>query len=201
MSSPGGDPRPTSRGLLLVLSGPSGSGKSTLVRRLLEPGDLPVSFSVSATSRPPRPGEVPGEDYIFLSRDEFLAMRERGEFLESAAVHENLYGTPRQPVEEAIGRGEWVLLEIDVQGHQQVKDLMPEAISFFIRASDLSVYEDRLRGRNTESEAEIALRMDNVRAELSRAVEYDFQIVNEDIEQAIRMWRTLLAGIQSLRGH
>ena len=127
-------------------------------------------------------------------------MQERDEFLESAGVHDNLYGTPKQPVEEAIGRGEWVLLEIDVQGQQQVKRLMPEAVSFFVRASSLEVYEDRLRGRNTESEAEIALRMDAVRRELAHAVEYDFQIVNEDIEQAIRMWRTLLAGLKTLKG-
>ena len=200
MTSPAAERPPTAPGLLLVVSGPSGSGKSTLVHRLLDSCEWPISFSVSATSRPPRPGEVPGEDYIFLSREEFLAMQGRDEFLESAAVHDNLYGTPKQPVEEAIGRGEWVLLEIDVQGQQQVKRLMPEAISFFIRASSLGEYEDRLRGRNTESEAEIALRMDAVRRELAHAVEYDFQIVNEDVEQAIRMWRTLLAGLKTLKG-
>lgn len=188
------------RGMLLVVSGPSGSGKSTLVHKLMAIGEFPLVFSVSATSRPPRAGERPGRDYIFLSRDEFLATLGRGEFLEHAEVHGHLYGTPRRPVEEAMSAGHWVLLEIDVQGHRQVKRWMPEAYSFFIRAASMEDYDRRLRQRGTETEEVIARRLKSVRDELACAVEFDFQIVNEDIEQATRTWRTLLAGLRARRG-
>lgn len=187
---------PPKTGLLLVVSGPSGGGKSTLVQRLIDTRSFPITFSVSATSRAPRPGEIPGKDYHFVEREEFLAMRSRGEFLEHAEVHEQFYGTMRQPVVEALHRGDWVLLEIDVQGHRQVKQMMPEAVSFFIRAADLATYEQRLRGRGSESEEQIAVRLNNVRRELACAVEYDFQIFNEDLDQALRTWRTLLVGIR-----
>lgn len=191
-----GDTRP---GLLLILSGPSGTGKSTIVQQMLDQGEFPIEFSVSATSRPPRPGEVEAKDYYFVSAEQFRALRDRGELLEYAQVHDRWYGTPRKPVEEALARGRWMLLEIDVQGHRQVKKMVPEAVSFFVRTQDLTVYENRLRQRGTESDREIEQRLDVVRQELSHAREYDFQIVNEDIDQAVRTWRTLLLGIRSER--
>jgi guanylate kinase len=194
-----GRPLADTRGLLVILSGPSGSGKSTLVHRLLSLVEFPITFSVSATSRPPRPGEKAGKDYLFLPRDEFLRMRDAGEFIESAEVHGNLYGTPRLPVEEAINAGRWMVLDIDVEGHRQVKALMPEAVSFFVRAGSLETYEARLRARGTESDRQIAIRMDAVRRELASATSYDYQIVNDDLEQAARTWRTLLQGVQAAR--
>jgi guanylate kinase len=126
-------------------------------------------------------------------------MRDAGEFIESAEVHGNLYGTPRLPVEEAINAGRWMVLDIDVEGHRQVKALMPEAVSFFVRAGSLETYEARLRARGTESDRQIAIRMDAVRRELASATSYDYQIVNDDLEQAARTWRTLLQGVQAAR--
>jgi guanylate kinase len=189
--------QPTSPGLLLVVSGPSGSGKSTLVHRLLEEAGFPIQFSVSATSRPPRPGEVDGVDYFFVSPDSFEEMSRTGELLESACVHGNLYGTPRGPIEKGLQAGAWILLEIDVQGYRQVKTILPGAIGFFIRAGSLEAYANRLKQRNTESDRELQIRLDNVATELASATEYDFQIVNDDIDQAIRTWKTLLRGLVS----
>lgn len=183
-------------GMLMVVSGPSGSGKSTLVHRLLEEKIYPIQFSVSATSRPPRPGEVDSVDYHFVSPEEFETMRQRGELLEYAQVHGNLYGTPRGPVEKAVSAGAWILLEIDVQGYRQVKRILPEAVGFFIRAGSLEAYADRLLHRNTESREQLHVRLENVQAELACATEYEFQIVNDDIEQAIRTWKTLLQGLR-----
>lgn len=184
------------RGKLIVVSGPSGSGKSTLVRELLSAGDFPIEFSVSATSRTPRAGEIDGKHYRFLRRDQFLEMVGRGEFLEHAEVFGNLYGTPRRPVEKALAEGRWVLLEIDVQGHRQVKNAMPEAVSFFVRTPSLEGYEERLRSRGTETEEAIARRLADVRVELAAAPEYDYQIVNETVPQAVRTLRTLLRGLE-----
>lgn len=188
-------------GRLLVVSGPSGGGKSTLIQRLLETVDFPLAYSVSATTRPPRPGEADGREYHFLSRDQFEEMRRRGEFLETARVHENLYGTPKKPVESALQAGQWMLLEIDVQGHRQVKEWTPLAVSFFIRAGSIDAYAKRLRARGTENEEAVAGRLRSVQRELDAAVEFDFQIVNDDLEQALRTWRTLLAGLRVQQGN
>lgn len=188
------------RGLLLIVSGPSGSGKSTLVRELLRDGEFPITFSISATSRPPRPGETDGVHYHFLAREEFERRVAQGAFLEHAVVHGNLYGTPRAPVEAALDQGRWVLLEIDVQGYRQVKAAMPEAIGFFVRAPAREGYEERLRGRGTESAESIARRLADADRELAHAAEYDFQIVNESVPQAVRALRVLLWGLESQKG-
>lgn len=185
------------RGFLLIVSGPSGAGKSALVGDLLALGEFPIEFSVSATSRDPRPGETDGVQYHFVSRERFEAMRQAGEFLESAEVHGQLYGTPRGPIETALRAGRWILLEIDVQGHEQVKAAMPEALSFFIRAPSPEVYEQRLRIRGTETDTAIAKRLADAQDQFLHAGEYDFQIVNETLPQALRTFRTLLVGIQS----
>lgn len=199
MSIPSAEPS-QAPGYLLILSGPSGSGKSTLVQRLIESGQFPLCFSVSVTSRPPRHAELDGREYHFVTPIEFDGMLRRGELLEHAQVHGNWYGTPRKPVEKALAAGQWVLLEIDVQGHRLVKQWMPQAKSFFIRAASLEDYAKRLTDRGTESKETIARRLQSVQRELASAVEFDFQIVNEDIGQATRTWLTLLAGIRAQRG-
>lgn len=189
-----------SRGILIIISGPSGSGKSTLVKEVFGLGRFPLVYSISATSRPPRPGEVQGKDYRFLSREEFERKAAEGEFLELAEVHGNLYGTPRAPVERELAAGRWIVLEIDVQGHRQVKKLLPEAVSFFVRAPSDSEYFERLRDRGTDSPEVIARRVANAKAELVDAATYDFQVVNETVEQATRILTTLLAGVAAERG-
>lgn len=191
-------PKFDSLGLALVVSGPSGSGKSTIIQELLSLGEFPLEFSVSATSRQPRPEERDGVHYHFLTRDEFLRKKEAGEFLETAVVHGNLYGTLRSTVEEARKNGRWVLLDIDVQGFRQVKSVMPSVTSLFFRLPTVDAYEARLRGRGTESEQELAERLADVREQLSQAACYDFQIVNETVEQAVRTFRTLLWGLYFL---
>lgn len=186
--------------MLLIVSGPSGSGKSTLVGELLASGDFPIAFSVSATSRPPRMGEEEGKHYHFLTRASFEEMRARGEFLEHAEVHGNLYGTPAEPVRRQMAAGQWVLLEIDVQGHQQVKQVLPDAVSFFVRTPSMEGYEQRLKDRGTESLETIARRVARAERELARAADYDFQIVNESVPQAVRTMKTLLCGLLYQRG-
>lgn len=190
-------------GRVFVVSGPSGSGKSTVIAELLKLEEFPLEFSVSATSRQPRPGEVDGVHYYFLSREDFLKKEAQHEFLESAIVHGNLYGTLRSTVETAMRNGRWVLLDIDIQGFRQVKSAMPEITSLFFRLPTMDAYEARLRSRGTESEGELAERLADVRAQLAEAASYDFQIVNETVEQAVRTFRTLLWGLYFLQkgGH
>lgn len=182
-------------GMVLIISGPSGSGKSSLVARLIECGEFPIDFSVSATTRAPRPGEVDGQHYYFLSRERFGALRDQAAFLEYAEVFGNYYGTLREPVVAALSRGRWVLLEIDVQGARQVKGAMPAAVSFFIRTPSWETYEERMRTRGTETTDTISIRLARVVAELSFAAAFDFQIVNESLDQADRTLRTLLHGL------
>lgn len=171
------------RGDLFVISGPSGAGKGTLVSLLVQ--RLPNTWvSVSATTREPRPGEVDGVDYHFLSESEFERMLEEGDFLEYALVHGRHYGTIRSLVEEHIAQGEHVILEVDVQGARQVKETMPDAHYIFIEPPSLEELKRRLIGRNTETEEQINKRLDTALVELSAKMEYDVQLVNEDVEEA-----------------
>ncbi len=186
---------PTERGMLVVLSGPSGSGKTSVLRELLAGGGFPLELSVSATTRAPRPGETDGVEYRFLDRAGFLAQKAAGGFLETAEVHGNLYGSPAAPVAAARAAGRWALLEIDVQGFRQVKAECPDAVSFFLRPPAPEALEARLRQRGTESPERIARRVADARAELAAAADYDYQIVNENLAQAVRTFRTLLRGI------
>ena len=166
------------KGNLFVLSGPSGAGKGTLVKQVLQ--QIPDAWvSVSATTRQPRPGEVDGKDYYFL--DELVS---QGGFLEWAHVHGNSYGTLRSRVQERIDRGSQVILEIDVQGAFQVKKAMPEAHLIFIEPPSLEELERRLRGRGTETEEVICSRMKTAEVELARKMEYDVQVVNDELERA-----------------
>ena len=172
----------------VVLSGPSGSGKTTIVERLI--GESPVKLvkSVSATTRPPRKNERHGQEYYFLSHDEFRERQERGEFLESAEVHGtgNWYGTLKSEVERARQLGGWSLLEIDVQGAQQIIDKFPEALTIFLRTSSTEEYERRLRGRGTDSETVIERRLANARKELEYAQRYRHQVVNDNLDRAVQ---------------
>lgn len=152
--------------------------------RLLQ--EVPDTWlSVSATTRKPRPGEVDGVSYFFMSRDEFMKLAEEDGFFEWAEYSGNCYGTPMGPVREHMERGEQVLLEIDVQGAFQVREKMPEAHLVFIEPPSLEVLEERLRGRGTETEDVILRRLDAARVELSRKMEYDKRLVNDQLEQAL----------------
>ena len=169
---------------IVVLSGPSGSGKSTIVRELLRQSPVKLTLSVSATTRPPRQGEVHGRDYYFLSSDEFQQRRERGEFLEYAEVHStgNWYGTLRSEVDRAQSEGAWALLEIDVQGAKCVLQQYPNAISIFLSTSD---FEQRLRNRGTESEAVIQQRLATAQCELQNSKMYRYHVLNDDLQHAV----------------
>jgi len=179
-------------GRLVVVSGPSGSGKSTLVRRVLARPEVGARLSISATTRAPRPGEEPGRDYLFLSREAFEEARARGEFLETAEVHGNLYGTPAGPVRAELEAGRCVLLEIDVQGGLIVRERVPAALLIFIHVPSLAELEGRLRARATEDEATIARRLANARRELEQTTRYDHQVMNEDLDQAVDEFVILL---------
>ncbi len=170
------------RGLLIILSSPSGAGKSTLSRRLLE-ADSDVGFSISATTRPPRPGEQEGRDYFFRSRREFEAMAATGELLEYAEVFGNLYGTPRAPVEAMVARGRDVLFDVDWQGGQQIRNssLRDAVVSIFILPPSIAELESRLRARGQDSPSVVAERMAKSRDEISHWAEYDYVLVNENL--------------------
>ena len=173
-------------GRLFVVSGPSGSGKSTIARSVLTrlPAERLV-LSTSATTRPPRPGEQDGREYFFLDRDEFERRRDEGRFLESADVYGRLYGTPVEPVREALASGRDVLLEIDVQGAEQVREQVAGAFRVFIDVPSLEELERRLRGRGGDSEESIARRLAAARREFEAGAHFDHQIVNDDLDRAV----------------
>jgi guanylate kinase len=172
------------RGLLIILSSPSGAGKSTLSRRLLE-ADPEVQFSISATTRPPRPGELDGREYYFKGRAAFEAMVATGEMLEHAEVFGNLYGTPRGPVEAAIAAGHDVLFDVDWQGGQQIRNsaLRDAVVSIFILPPSIAELEARLRARGQDADHVVAGRMAKSRDEISHWAEYDYVLVNENLAQ------------------
>ena len=172
---------------VVVLSGPSGSGKSTIVQRILNEAPVPLRLSVSATTRSPRPGEVDGVHYHFLTPEEFNRRRLAGDFLECAEVFRTgkWYGTLKSEVDSALARGKWPLLEIDVEGAMNVMRIYPEAVTIFITLPSLDEYERRLRGRGTESEEVLQRRLQTARDELKMADCYRFQVVNDDLDRAV----------------
>lgn len=172
------------RGLLIILSSPSGAGKSTLSRRLLE-AEREVRFSISATTRIPRPGETDGREYHFRSRDAFEAMIRAGEMLEYAEVFGNLYGTPRGPVEAAIDGGHDVLFDVDWQGGQQIRNspLRDAVVSIFILPPTIADLEARLNARGQDSAEVVAGRMRKARDEISHWAEYDHVLINDDLDR------------------
>jgi guanylate kinase len=172
------------RGLLLVMSSPSGAGKTTLSRRLLA-ADSNIAMSVSVTTRAPRPGEVNGKDYHFITHDEFARLRDRGDLLEYAEVFGNFYGTPKRPVTEALQAGRDVLFDIDWQGTQQLGAAMGEdLVRIFILPPSAEELRERLIGRAQDSASTVAKRMAKAADEISHWPEYDYVIVNENIDTA-----------------
>ncbi len=184
---------PPRRGLLLILSSPSGAGKSTLARRLME-WDPSLRFSVSATTRAPRPGEADGREYYFKSRADFEAMVAAGEMLEHAEVFGNFYGSPKGPVEAAMTEGRDTLFDIDWQGGQQIRNssLGRDVVSVFVLPPSIAELERRLRGRAQDSDEVIAGRMAKSQSEISHWAEYDYVIVNNDIDVAFNDLLTIL---------
>jgi guanylate kinase len=183
------------RGTLFVVSAPSGAGKTTLCReaRLRIPD---LAYSVSCTTRAPRPGEVDGSDFRFVSRETFLKMRELGELAEWASVHGNLYGTPAGPLEAALHDGRDVLLDIDTQGATQLRCRYPEAVLVFVVAPSMADLEQRLRERRSDADQDIARRLSRARDEIALWKQYDYLIVNRDVKEAMDQ---LMAIIQAER--
>ena len=179
------------RGLLIVISGASGTGKGTVCKKIL--ADLPqVAYSISATTRKPRPGEVDGKEYYFLSVDEFKAWIAEEKFLEYAEVYGNYYGTPFNKIEERLNHGEDIILEIDVQGALNVKKKCPEGVYIFLLPPSLKELKRRIEGRGTETPESLARRLKNAVAEIKIGLEYDYVVVNDTIDNAAEQIKAIL---------
>ena len=178
----------TSPGKLVVVSGPAGVGKTTVLRRLFRCAPVPLVASVSATTRPPRPGETDGVDYHFLSEEEFAELRRRGEFLEAFDVFAlgYWYGTLLREVTSGLAARKWVLLEIDVQGALAVIQRYPDAITIFLRPANMEELERRLRGRKTETEERIQRRLEEARKELAQAHRYRHQVLSDEVDRTVQ---------------
>jgi guanylate kinase len=173
------------KGLLFIVCAPSGAGKSSLIEALLKE-DASLTLSVSYTTRAPRPGEQHGREYFFVDEQAFLAMLQHGEFLESALVHGNRYGTSHQVIRDTLERGRDLLLEIDWQGAQQVRRLIPGAIGIFILPPSLTELARRLRDRGKDSKEVIRRRLENAHEEMEHAAEFEYAIINKDFDEARR---------------
>jgi guanylate kinase len=172
-------------GNLFIVSAPSGAGKTSLVSALLK-SNRNIDLSVSYTTRAPRTGEIDGKDYHFVSRERFLEMAQHGDFLESAEVYGNLYGTSQSWIEKELASERDILLEIDWQGAEQVRRLMPHVISIFILPPSLSALETRLQGRGQDSAEVIARRMQAARDDISHVAEFDYVIINDKLDEALK---------------
>ena len=172
------------KGLLLVVSGPSGAGKGTICKALLNKNDQ-IKLSVSATTRKPRNGEVHGVNYFFIEKEEFTKMIENGEFLEYARIYDNFYGTPKAAIIECLEKGQDVILEIEMQGARQIKEVYPEGVFIFVLPPSLEELKSRIVGRGTETQEEIEKRFSCAFEEINQIVNYDYFIVNEDIEKSV----------------
>jgi guanylate kinase len=173
------------KGRLFVITAPSGAGKTSLIDALMRE-DPSLRLSISYTTRPPRPGEKDGVDYHFVDDATFLAMRDRGEFLESAEVHGYRYGTSKRVITEALAKGEDLVLEIDWQGARQVRAIYPECVGIFILPPSIEELERRMRSRGQDSEDVIRRRLENARGEMDHAGEFDYAIINKDFDMARR---------------
>jgi guanylate kinase len=181
------------RAKLFVIAAPSGAGKTTLVKALTTRHPQ-LRFSISYTTREKRRNEAHGVDYLFVSKREFESLRERGELLESATVFDNLYATSRQQVQQHLSAGHPVILEIDWQGAAQVRESMPECVTIFILPPSLEELERRLRDRRTDSEATIERRLRDARGDMSHWQEFDYVVINDNLERALADLEAVLAG-------
>lgn len=184
------------KGNIIILSAPSGTGKTTILKNVM-PELGPISFSISHTTRSPRPGEADGVDYHFVSKDEFRKRRDQGDFIEWAEVHGNYYGTSIQSVLQLQEEGQDVVLDIDIQGARQVRAKLPEASSIFIIPPSWEEQEKRLRSRGTDDDATINLRLNNAKKELSDIDLYDFVVVNDTIEDAATMFKNIILALRA----
>ncbi len=185
-------PEPKEPGLLIVISGPSGVGKDTILRRLFQLAPE-LKYSVSYTTRPPRPGEIDGQSYTFVTEDEFKRLIDAKEFLEWAQVYDHYYGTSRKRVEDALARGEDIILKIDVQGAAFVKKRKPDALFIFITPPSTDELLQRLTGRNTESPAALERRQREALVELGLAKDYEHVVCNRDVEESAREILAMIA--------
>ncbi len=181
-------------GNLFIISAPSGAGKTSLVSALLKI-NTQIALSISYTTRAPRPGENDGEDYHFVSRDQFLRMAQQGDFLESAEVYGNLYGTSQSWIERQLASGRDILLEIDWQGAAQVRKLMPEAVSIFILPPSLAALESRLNGRGQDSQEVIARRLQAAQEDISHVAEFDYVIINDKLDEALQQLNAVITAV------
>ena len=188
------------KGFLCVISGPSGVGKGTIVKELLKKRD-DTALSISVTTRYQREGEIEGVDYFFRSLDDFNQMQANGKLLESAIVHNNKYGTPKEFVEEKINEGKIVILEIDVQGAKQIKENFDNAIYVFVLPPKMSDIEARLRHRGTEDDAKISMRLKNAMNEFKEITMYDYFLLNDKVDIATVRLIDLLDEEKKLRGN
>lgn len=188
------------RGVLIVLSGPSGVGKGTVRKALFEESDIDFQYSISMTTRHPRTGEVDGEDYFFVTREEFEERIENGDMLEYAEYVGNYYGTPKSFIDQTLAAGRDVLLEIDVQGALQVKEKMPEGAYIFLTPPDLKALKDRLIGRGTEEMAVIDRRVSAAASEIRMMANYDYAVVNDEVSAAVQRIKDIIK-VERLRVH
>jgi guanylate kinase len=184
------------KGNIIILSAPSGTGKTTILKKIM-PELGPAAFSISHTTRSPRTGEQDGIDYHFVSKKEFLRLKDQGDFIEWAEVHGNYYGTSVQSVLQLQDKGQDVILDIDIQGARQVREKLPESSSVFIIPPSWEEQERRLRGRGTDNEETIKLRLANAKKELSAIDLYDYVIVNDTIDDAAAMFKAVILSLRA----
>lgn len=186
------------KGLLFVLSGPSGVGKNTVLDELFKNFDG-VSYSVSATTREKREGEVEGENYFFITEDKFKEIEENDGFIESALVHGHYYGTPKKFVDQKLEAGEDIILEIDTQGAKQVREKYPEAVYIFLLPPSIEELENRLDQRGSESTKSKNVRLKNARQELKEVHNYDYEVINDSLADAVREIKKIILKEQKRR--